>query len=475
MFLIAVGGAVGAGKTSLLAQLANWFQAQGKSVDGFIAEAGERAEAGRGASRYDLRWVRSGEVTPFAARNGASALPYQFNTETEEQVKQWAQQLATQPPLSLIVLDEFGKLEAAGKGHIAIWKELVKAQPEVVAVAIREENREAIEKHLGRAFDLQIDAESPDAWERLRAACVAHADWMRVGLYGGTSGAIEVTLGSVLHGAQVPMRGLILSSLQAAIMVRAGEGLGQRLRVTWVSFIAAGLKALSPAGSRLRPMLAISIQGLFFGIATRVAGWNWLGIAIGSWLVGAWAISQGLILQYLLIGNELLKAYSAVVEWTHEHWGVGNVQIATVLAAWISLWGFVASAVGVLARRRSSMPEWLKELMARKAAKVSKSISTDAPRRSWREAFKRGARDVLRPSFWTPIVIVIVVLFAAGSGWEAIFWVIFRAAAVGIVLFSLVYAFDVRGFLNWLRKRGHWGPALAFTRALSRLKQDEAK
>ncbi len=459
----------------MLAQLASWFQSQGKAVDGFIAEAGERAEAGRGAARYDLRWVQTGEITPFAMRDAASFPPYQFHRETETIVKEWAQALAAQPPLSLMVLDEFGKLEAEGKGHIAIWQEIVKAQPEVVAVAIRAESREAIEKHLGRSFDLQIDAANPDAWETLRAACVAHADWMRVGLYGGTSGAIEVTLGSVLHGTQFPMRGLILSSVQAATMVRAGEGLGQRLRVTWVSFIAAGLKALSPAGSRLRPMLAISIQGLFFGIATRVAGWNWLGVAIGSWLVGAWAISQGLILQYLLIGNELLKAYGAVVVWTHEHWGVGNAQIATVLAAWISLWGFVASAVGVLARRRSSMPDWLREIMSRKAANISKSISTDAPRRSWQEALKRGARDVLRPSFWTPIAIVIVVLFAAGSSWEAIFWVIFRAAAIGIVLFSLVYAFDVRGFLNWLRKRGHWGPALAFTRALSRLKQDEAK
>lgn len=302
MLLIAVSGAKGSGKTTLLARLAAWFEARATVVDGFLAEAGARSSGTGGADRYDLRWLRNGETTPLAERDAALSPPYRFNPEAWNQVRHWAQGI--RPHLPLIVLDEFGRLESEGKGHVEYWPLIVAAQPEVVAIAVRQGCEEAIEYHLGRRFDLGIDVAEQDAWERLRAACLAHADWMRVGVYGAAAGTLEVSLGSVMHGAQVPMRGLVMSSLQGATLVRAGEGLGERMRVTWVAFIAAGLKALSPAGSRLRPMIGITMQGILFGFLTRLLGWNPLGLFVGAWAVGAWAMAQGLVFNYLLLGTD---------------------------------------------------------------------------------------------------------------------------------------------------------------------------
>ena len=45
-------------------------------------------------------------------------------------------------------------------------------------------------------------------------------------------------------------------------------------------------------------------------------------------------------------------------------------------------------------------------------------------------------------------------------------WVVVRAVTVGWVLFSVVRLFDPRKLALWLRRKGHWGPAMALTRAL---------
>ena len=53
-------------------------------------------------------------------------------------------------------------------------------------------------------------------------------------------------------------------------------------RVVWVPFISGGLKALSPAGNRVRPMIAIIMQGLLFGGTVQGLGWNFLAIGLGG-------------------------------------------------------------------------------------------------------------------------------------------------------------------------------------------------
>lgn len=462
MLLIAVTGPPGSGKTTLLAHLADWHLARGRSVDGFLAEAGPRRTPDTGAERYDLRWPGTGERMPFAERDSAQRPPYRFSEEAAARTAAWSRGLADQLPVSLLVLDEFGRIEAEGRGHMALWPSVEAAAPDVVVIAVRSGVEERIERQLGQAFDLRVDARDPDAWQRLRSACVEHDDWTRVGVFGAGAGGIEMTAGSALHGARVPLRGLALSSTQAVVMTYAGEGLGNRTRVVWVPFIAAGLKALSPAGNRLRPMLAITVQGLLFGGATRVLGWNGAGILAAGFLVGAWAAAQGLVLQYLLIGSDLLRAYDAGVGWIAERWAVSIPGIATVLGVWIALWGCTAAAVTWLAWRRRSLPARVQAMLERGAAGIRWRESPPA----WRRAAALGLRDLTRPVFWAPVGLVAAIVLAAGSPWERAFWIGARAIALGWVIFSLARAFNPRAFIAWLRGRGHWGPAVAFSRAL---------
>ncbi|HYE94872.1 MAG TPA: DUF2478 domain-containing protein [Rubricoccaceae bacterium] len=466
MLLVAVTGAVGAGKTTRLAALAAWAQARGKRVDGFLARAGERPGSGKPAARYDLEWIASGETTPFALRDEAAraetGVPYRFDADTSARVRTWAEGLAEDPP-DLVLLDEFGRAEAEGHGHLPAWPAIVAADPAVVVIAAREEWVEGLEARLGRPFDARVDAAAPEADDRLRALCTEHDDWTRVGLYGAGAGGIEVTVGSALHAGKVPLRGFFLSTTEAVVMAYAGDGLAHRPRVVWVPFVSAGLKALSPAGNRLRPMLAITVEGLLFSGAVRALGWNRLAMFVGGALAGAWAGAQGFLLQYLLVGRDLLRAYDALVAWAAAR-GWGAPGLAALVAGWVALHALGAGAITAWAWRRRRVAARIERAVERGVRSVP--IRERAASRG--EAWRGALRDLTRPSFWLPIVLVAAVVVAAGAPWERAFWIGVRAATVGLVVFALARRVDPKRIAAWLRRRGRWGPAEALDRAVGK-------
>ncbi len=475
MLLVGCVGEIGSGKTSLVEELARWAVARGLRVDGFTAPAGERGARGRGSEGYRLRWLHDGTVSPFLERDpdlvATGGPPYRVHPGAAAREAAWAETLAAADPPDLVILDEFGPLEAAGGGHAGVWPAVRGTDPGVVVITMRPGIAPRVEAVLGQRFDLLLDADSPRAPERLRDVCLAGADWGRVGVYGAGAGAIETTLGSALHGAQVPLRGLALSSLQCVVLVLAGAGLAHRIRVVWVSFIAAGLKALSPAGNRLRPMLAIAMQGVLFGGSTAVFGWNVLGAAVGGWLVGAWAAAQGIVIQYLLVGTELLRAYQAAVTWLEQTLGLTGPAIGAVIAIWVALHGVASAAVTVYAWRRRTLPRRVRRIFERGAA----GLPVGRKDGSWRSAAALGFRDLARPSFVLPVALIIAIVVAAGATWERAFWIAARASTVGFLIFAGARAVDPQRVVGWLRRRGHWGPALAFSRALRDARRGDRK
>ncbi|MFN0157708.1 MAG: hypothetical protein ACKVRP_06510 [Bacteroidota bacterium] len=463
MLLIALTGSTGEGKTSALLQLAVWCRNAGKSVDGFVAIAGERKATNGAASHYDLQWLASGESMRFATRVESLKPPYKFAEDALLRVQQWAEGLAGHTPPFLVILDEFGPLEVEGGGHMVAWEPIRSAHPDVVVIAVRDGLEGAIEERLGTRFDIRVKANSPDAWQQLRTACLEHEDWSRVGVFGAASGGFEASVGSALHGGRVPMRGLFLSSMQSVVMTYAAHRLGQRGRVVWVPFISAGLKSLSPTGSRLGPMLAITMQGLLYGGAVTALGWNAIAVMVGGILVTGWAAAQGLVLQYLLFGGELLRAYDTVIRWVVERFNISPPGVVVLMTVWCALWGSVGAAVTFLAwRHRETIPTKLRVLLDR----GSQNVRLNSASPTWRHATRGGLRDLARPFFWVPLLIVTAVIVLSGSPWESAFWIVARAATIGVVIFSLVRVFNPQKFIAWLRGRGHWGPALAFRRAI---------
>lgn len=462
--LIAVTGGPGSSKTHLLGELAASQLARGQRVEGVLALAVGRRVPNQGASEYWLRVLGTGQELSWAVRDETLDPPYYFEPETERKLQVWAERLATLPPASLLILDEFSKFEAKGRGLMPLWPVLAASAPQVVVIAVREGLVEDIERVLGRNFDLRIPSTAPDALAQLGRACEDFGEWTRIGLYGGAAGGLEMTVGAALHATKVPISGLVMSSLQAAMMVFAGTGLSQPGRVVWVPFISGGLKALSPAGNRVRPMLAIVMQGLLFGASVQVLGWNVFALALGGALVGTWAALQGFALQYLLLGGELVQAYDTVVRWFADQWHIDAPSLPWVVGGWATLHALLAMGATLAAWKLRQPPAALRRILEQE--------NLPAPPLAARAGWQR-LRDFGQWQFWLPLLLVASILLGSGRSWEAVGWLALRVLAVACVLFALLSLLRPARWAEQLRRRGWWGPALAFSGALRR--SDAAK
>jgi hypothetical protein len=462
--LIALIGDPGTSKTRLLAELAASQLARGQRVEGVLAVAGGRRSPHQGAAEYRLRMIGSERELPWAMRDESLDPPYYFDPLTERKLRTWADGLRTRPPVSLLVLDEFGKFEARSLGLMPLWPALAAAAPHIVVVAVREGLAENIEKIIGRRFDIRIAATSPDPLEQLQRACEDFGEWTSLGLFGGASGGIEMTVGSALHAAKIPLGGLAMASLQAAMMVFAGSGLSQPGRVVWVPFISGGLKALSPAGDRVKPMIAILVQGLLFGVTVQTLGWNVLALGLGGALVGAWAALQGFFLQYLLLGDDLVRAYDTVVLWLASHWHITAPDLPWLIGAWAVLHAAVAASATLTAWHLRRPPAMLQGIIEKETARTAGFGSTPPARSGW----SKRLREFGRWQFWLPLLIVATILLGSGRPWETVAWLALRFVTVGCVLIALVSLLRPAHWAEYLRQRGWWGPALALSGAINR-------
>lgn len=465
--LIALTGSPGEGRTSQLAALATEFQLRGQRVAGLLAPAGKRGDGHRGADAYHVHVLGEPRERPWAERDESLEPPYRFHEETRTHLAAWAAGLKWQPRADLLVLDEFGRFEADGGGLLPLWPDLAAAAPRIVVIAVRAGYVSLVEARLGRKFDLCLAAAHPATPERLRQACAEFGEWTQVGLWGGAAGSIEMTLGSALHSMKVPLRGAALSSVQAATLTFASARLNPPGRVAWVAFVSAGLKAFSPGGGRVRPMVAIALQGTLFSAAVQLLGWNFLSVLLGGAAIGAWAALQGFLLQYLLLGDDLVEAYGKVVRWLADHWQVQAPSMPVLLAAWAALHALLAAAAAVSAWKLRAPPRALRAILDREAAKTPGAPS--APDGTARPPlFRRVAREFGRWHFWVPLAAVAFVLLANGRSWEHVAWLAARFVAVGAVFFALLSLFQPARFAAALRRRGWWGPAAAFGEALAR-------
>jgi hypothetical protein len=206
-------------------------------------------------------------------------------------------------------------------------------------------------------------------------------------------------------------------------------------------------------------MLAISVQGVLFTGATILFGWNIFGIMLGGFLIGAWAAAQGVLLQLLFVGGDLVRMYDVVLQWIAQKLHLPLFGLVGLLFLWSSIAGMFSSGVTLYAyTRRHRTPERLQRLLVKGAA----NFVAEDTQRSWKSTLKQSLHDLTRPFFWIPIVILMALILVSGSSLENVFWIAVRASTIAMIFFSLARAFDPRSFLNWLRKRGYWGPAYAF-------------
>ncbi len=465
--LIAIVGETGSGKSSLAARFVGEISAELRVVGWLQPSQGDRLGNGA-ASAYGWQHIEV-DATPidYLHRDESCQPPYREADGAAQVMDAWVQaQIADPRPIDLLVLDEIGGIELAGGGHRERLQRLLARHPAAVLVVVNSRRVQEVSRLMGQRFDVTIDATQPDALQRLRDVLIARRDFERVGWFGALAGAIEVGAGSVVHGAKVPLGGLGMATTQAAVLTRAAQPMVDRSRVAWVAVLSAAIKSLSPAGQRLRPMLAIVMQGWLYARALQLFGWNVVGVMSGGFLMGVWAGSQGLLTQWLLFGDALTTALQTLNVEATRMLGLPTPRLSVVIATWLALHGGVVAIGTALAWRRplqatlgKGLPGWFVPLSV-------------PQRRRWGGALLHAFRDMLRPTFWVPLLLIIAALAWAGQSRESLIWVALRALLIAWTMFVLVQRLDLPAVPSKLRALGMWGPAIAWRRALARFDAD---
>jgi CTP:molybdopterin cytidylyltransferase MocA len=261
-------------------------------------------------------------------------------------------------------------------------------------------------------------SEEWDLYERAQAL----ADDAGIGHDAGVLALVEVGLGSVVHAFHLPGGGHLLSLNQAFFLARSTLRTRMRAAAVRISSVVGLLKSLSPAGSRLTPMLAISAQGALFSAGTGAFGANLAGVCVGAALLSVWAFAQPLAVSYLIFGRSLFEVAAVLYQRAAELLSFPRSNLWQVLALLVFIKAVLAMAVAALAR---FLPEsWVSAYTARLRAAA---LRTGTRSRPGRLGFLRA------PIFLVPLALNFIFLFWAESPRAAFLWGLLRPVALGYV------------------------------------------
>jgi len=247
----------------------------------------------------------------------------------------------------------------------------------------------------------------------------------------------EVAFGSFLHALNVPLAGHALSLNQGVLLTLASRPAKGRLAAASsanrISLVAALFKALSPAGKRLTPMLAISVQGSLYAVGLVTFGTNVAGVSLAMVLLGLWGFVQPVLVAYLLFGKALFSGLQKTwlevaallslpeqLEW----WILSGVVLAKVLLG-VALAVLAWKQPEFEARYEEKIREWgerFPSLMARPADSRPK----------WRLVL----RDLTTTWFLLALAFQALFFFYSGDRDAAAVWTyLLRPIALGAIFF----------------------------------------
>ena len=144
--------------------------------------------------------------------------------------------------------------------------------------------------------------------------------WVTIGLFGALWGAVELTLGSVLHTiypplASTPLTGLVLGGIGVAIALTGRHFAPMRGSILLIGTVTALLKLLSVGGVKIGPVVAILVESLLMEailwIARTPRPWAFI---VGGALAMGWNLPHMFIMPQLLIGKNATEAFDKIVQ-----------------------------------------------------------------------------------------------------------------------------------------------------------------
>jgi hypothetical protein len=260
----------------------------------------------------------------------------------------------------------------------------------------------------------------------------------------------EVGLGSVLHSFKVPASGHFLSLNQGLLLTQFTKSHSYQGRniiaqsCARISLCSGLLKSLSPAGKKLTPMLAISVQGLLYSFGLMIGGCGLLGRALGSVFLSFWAFAQPLLLAWLFVGTYFFEALEKLWQKTLGSLGFSPEAGLGVFLGLIAFKALLALGLVIFSGRfgknwQDQLSAEGRKLLLRKQEKLKVS------------PWKGALRDLASPIFLFSIALSFIFAWFNETPQSSLIWAVLRPLSIAFVFFYFMRAVPpqkLQGFVN---------------------------
>ena len=175
-------------------------------------------------------------------------------------------------------------------------------------------------------------------------------DLVYIGVFGALWGAVETTLGSVLHALNVPFSGAVLTGIGITIALVGRLFVPRTGSVLFIGLVTACLKMFSLGGIVLTPMIGIMAESLLAELALTGLGQpRRLSFMLAGSLATLWTLVHPFLTQGILAGSGILTIYERTLTNGARVLGLDPSVVWLVLAALVGLHLAIGGAAGWLA------------------------------------------------------------------------------------------------------------------------------
>ena len=459
-----ITGSIGKGKTTFLNNIALLLRRQWRA-DGFICLPERRATHAHSADHYSIKLLRESCLYPWAQKR-QDGEGYLFEQETQHKIIEYFDRQKLQD-LEIVFFDDLGFLEVEGGGFsplLALALEsgegaiIVGAKKQAIPSLVETFNIESYE-----LFDLD-EANGKTCKKRLIRE-ISKMDGESIGVFSSINGMIEVSLGSILHASRFPLKGYILVGVQNFFLILFSKELKGRGLVA-ISLISAAMKSFSPAGGRLKPMLYIFLQGLFFALPISLFGHHFFSCLLGSIAIELISLVFKFASAYLTFGMALfdssLNMFNAIL--TSLNLPTVSLEILVFLLVLLKLIvALIISLVAYFFDFSFLLLRWRGKIDTITPSNNIKIISY-----SWKESIRLAFSDMILKRYLLPLFLTLsLIYFFSNLSAEGFAGVVVRALVISWFALVLSRRIDFNKIVHLLNKHGFEHLAVALNKAIS--------
>ncbi len=181
-------------------------------------------------------------------------------------------------------------------------------------------------------------------------------DWVFIGLFGALWGALELSLGSVLHVLFPPLTntffvGLIMAAIGCAVALSGRLFVPHRGSILMIGVITAVLKAFSLAGAKIGPVVAILAESLLMEVALiLLPSEKATSFAVAGMLALSWNFFHRFVMMRLLYGKSVVEVGLKMARNGSRLLGIREDLLIVVLAILLLVRLAAGALAGLLAR-----------------------------------------------------------------------------------------------------------------------------